>query len=183
MRKLLVFIFSLAIIPSLWMACNNSKTYAELLQDEQDAISELIADSGFTVINYNDYLRDRKLGPKDFVKLPNGLYMNVIDSGNGERFDTSAVVLWRYQSFRNLFDTTTYVGNWYSATPYEFQYGQTASSTNGYVEGFATPLSFVGNKAKVSLIIPSSLNTYTIMNNVVPYYYYCVKYEKNIYGY
>jgi hypothetical protein len=107
--------------------------------------------------------------------------MNVIDSGNGERIDSFSTVLFRYRTIRNLFDTVTYAGNWFGQAPSEFMYGLTPTSSNGYVEGLATPLNFVGNNAKVKLIIPSALNTYSIMQNVVPYYYYCVKYEKNIY--
>ncbi|MCL1942091.1 MAG: DUF4827 domain-containing protein [Candidatus Azobacteroides sp.] len=178
MRKILIFIFSLVVIPALWLACKNSKTYAELLKDEQNAISKLIADSGFVVLNYRDYPKDRLFEPNEFVKLPNGLYLNVIDSGNGERIDSFSTVLLRYRSSRNLFDTLSVPGNWNSLSPMEFTYGLTASSTSGYVEGIATPLSYVGNYAKVKLIIPSSLNSYSIMQSVVPYYYYCVKYQK-----
>lgn len=149
-----------------------------MLKDEQKAISKFISDSGFVVLT--EYPKDKVFQSNEFLKLPNGLYMNVIDSGK-EKIDSFSVVLYRYKSFRSLFDTITYAGNWYDYSPSEFVYGPAPSSSNGQIEGLATPLSFVGNQAKVKLIIPSALNSYSIMNSVTPYYYDCIKYEKSIY--
>lgn len=180
MKKLLIFIAAVILLPNLWFACNDSKTYAELLEDEQKAIGRLIADSNFTVL----YSFPEKFGSKDYVKLPNGLYMNVIDFGNkDEKIDSGKVVLYRYRSYRNLFDTITYTGNINNADPSSFIFGLTPTSSNGYIEGLATPLSFVGNGAKVNLIIPSALNSYSIMQNVTPYYFQNVSYQESMYEY
>ena len=180
MRNLLFFVFGCILFSSVWTSCNNSKTYAELLKDEQNAISKFINDSNFTVLY--SYPKDSIFLPNEFVKLPNGLYMNVIDRGNGSKIDSGQNVLMRVKYYRNLFDTTTYhSSNWSSGDPSQFVFGQ-ASSSNNYVEGFATPLIFVRGNAKVRLIIPSSLNDYTTVQNVTPYYYY-VQYSENVMGY
>jgi len=150
-----------------------------MLKDEQNTIAKFITDSGFKILN--KYPESKVFAPNEFLRLPNGLYMNVIDSGNGEKIDSFKMVMYRFKSFHALSDTVDYTGNWDATYPYEFVYGLTPTSSNGYIEGFATPLHFIGNGGKVSLIIPSSLNSYSAMNSVTPYYYYCVKYEKSIY--
>ncbi|MCD7973531.1 MAG: DUF4827 domain-containing protein [Candidatus Azobacteroides sp.] len=175
MKQLLAYIFAVLFLPAIWFSCNNSKTYAQLLEDEQNAINKLITDSGFKILY--SYPANKVFAENEFVKLPNGLYMNVIDSGNGTRVDSGKVVLYRIKYYRSLFDTTTYSG--YSVDPYSFIYGQGTTSSNSYSEGLATPLSFVGQNSKVRLIVPSSINTYTISQNVVPYYYY-VTYPENV---
>ncbi|MDR2474641.1 MAG: DUF4827 domain-containing protein [Bacteroidales bacterium] len=172
MRKLLLFFFALILLPGVWVACNNTKTYAELLKDEQDAIDRFIRDSGFVV--YNHYLET--FGEKDFVKLPNGLYLNVVEPGNPQPVDSGKVVLYRIKYAVNLFQpAVAYAGNWHSGLPNQFIYGRSSW------EGISTPLKYVGENTVIRIIVPSSLNISEIMETVTPYYYY-LKYTENVMG-
>ena len=74
MKKLTLFFLSLLACGLAFQACDNTKTYAEMLEDEKDAIKAFIRDSSITVIsqtefyrndsttdvNKNEYVQDRK---------------------------------------------------------------------------------------------------------------------------
>ena len=51
MKKLVFLFLSLLIAGSLFQACDDSKTYAEMLEDEKNAVSQFIKDSAIHVIS------------------------------------------------------------------------------------------------------------------------------------
>ena len=58
MKKLVFLFLSLLTAGSLFQACDNSKTYAEMLEDEKDAIKAFIRDSSITVISQTEFYRN-----------------------------------------------------------------------------------------------------------------------------
>ena len=50
MKKLVFLFLSLLTAGSLFQACDNSKTYAEMLEDEKNAVNNFIKDNDIRVI-------------------------------------------------------------------------------------------------------------------------------------
>lgn len=71
-------------------SCNNSKTYAEMKEEEADAVERfksLLADSiGATFISEDRFIaQDSTTGENEFVLLDeSGIYMNIMAQGNGK---------------------------------------------------------------------------------------------------
>ena len=58
MKKLTLFFLSLLACGLAFQACDNTKTYAEMLEDEKDAIKAFIRDSSITVISQTEFYRN-----------------------------------------------------------------------------------------------------------------------------
>ena len=55
MKKLVFLFLSLLTAGSLFQACDDSKTYAEMLEDEKNAVSQFIKDSAIHVISVEEF--------------------------------------------------------------------------------------------------------------------------------
>ena len=55
MKKLTLFFFALLAVCLAFQACDNSKTYAEMLEEEKDAIKAFIKDSSIVVISQSEF--------------------------------------------------------------------------------------------------------------------------------
>jgi hypothetical protein len=132
---------------------------------QERAINKLIAEKGFEVLQ--DYPDDGVFDENQFVKLDNGIYLNVIDSGNGNRAVVGkTTVLIRFK----VTDITVEEDNSIDffdngAVPLEFLYGNAAyivamsgTAYNNYYAYFSTGiesiLQYVGENAVVKAIIP-----------------------------
>lgn len=58
MKKLVFLFLSLLTAGSLFQACDNSKTYAEMLEDEKNAVNKFIKDNDIRVISLEEFERD-----------------------------------------------------------------------------------------------------------------------------
>lgn len=173
------------------MSCDKTKSYTEHLKDERKAIDRLIDREGFKIIK--NYPSDGVFKENEFVKLDNGVYLNVIDSGNGERAVLGKTkVICRFEANGFIDSDTTYlmVNNLtygqpkYLGYPTEFIFGYNAYSgeERGYdpdifvCEGLASGLYHVGDGAVVRLIVPfKRMNNY-FLKNYIPVYFSKVKY-------
>ena len=97
MKKLTLFFFALLAVCLAFQACDNSKTYAEMLEEEKDAIKAFIKDSSIVVISQSEfYAQDSTtdVSRNEYVQLASGVYMQIVDKGstnhtylNGEMMD------------------------------------------------------------------------------------------------
>ena len=55
MKKILPFIFALMAVSAIFCACDETKTYAEKMEEEDDAIEAFIRDSSITVISQSEF--------------------------------------------------------------------------------------------------------------------------------
>lgn len=167
-------------------ACSNSmRSYTEMVKDQQKVIDQWIDSKGFEIIK--EYPADGVFKPNQFVLLKNGLYINVIDSGNGNRpklNKTNILARLKFE-FKQNRDTTTQSGNNFQAGtwPIEFKYGTYASLDNNTFndfmgQGLAYPLEYVGDSAKVQLIVPFSMANpnSTFAKSGIPVYHSVVRY-------
>ncbi|MDR3309057.1 MAG: DUF4827 domain-containing protein [Tannerella sp.] len=147
------------------VSCNDTPTYEELKSAEQVIIKRIIAERGIEVLS--EYPTDGVFGKNQFVELSSGIYMNVIDSGNGVHAQYNATtVLMRVCGYVYDADPPYYFNSFgNTGYPFEFKYGlaysvvseHQASGDNYYLcfgMGLESALQYVGDSAWVKLIVP-----------------------------
>lgn len=77
----LIYVFTLGL-----QSCNNGKTYAEMKEEEADAINKFILENDIKVISEKEFMEnDTVTGENEFVLFDNsGVYMNIQYRGDGE---------------------------------------------------------------------------------------------------
>lgn len=89
------FYFSLCWQPEVYsQACDDSKTYAEMLEDEKNAVNKFIKDKGIRIISQDEFEKNdtvTNLERNEYVALSDGVYMQIVDRGSAEnKTDTFA---------------------------------------------------------------------------------------------
>ena len=200
MKKLTLFFLSLLAFGLGFQACDNSKTYAEMLEEEKDAIKAFIKDSSIVVISQSEfYAQDSTtdVSRNEYVQLASGVYMQIVDKGSTNPADTvkpNDLILVRFeeQGLIAVGGVKSYITNMNSPTVVdEFRYSVTSSSiaglfTQGYMliyhgssvpAGWLVALNYIRNGAHVKLIVPSKMGHQTAMQYVYPYFYDIRKYQ------
>lgn len=99
MKKLLFLFLSLFALGSIFQACDDSKTYAEMLEDEKNAVNKFISDSAIHIISQEVFEKqDSTTAVKgvngasydEFVAFSNGVYMQIVDRGVEDEADVFA---------------------------------------------------------------------------------------------
>lgn len=207
MKKLLLFFISLLAVGSFFQACEDSKTYAEMLDEEKDAVNAFIKKHGITIIsesefNAKGYTTD--IAKNEYVVFTgNGVYMQIVDKGVAEdtirnndivavRFvetdikedDTTCfnVVLPGFENRPDLYtypDVFRYVDNGYTVAGVFTEGSMYAKYTTTDVPpGWLLALKYVTNYAHVRMIIPSKMGHQTASQYVNPYFYDIRKFQK-----
>ncbi|MCL3852124.1 MULTISPECIES: DUF4827 family protein [Parabacteroides] len=163
------YILMIMCVALLVASCDKTKSYTERLKDERKAIDRLIDHEGFKILK--NYPSDGVFKENEFVKLDNDVYLNVIDSGNGERAVLGKTkVFCRFEANGILDSDTAYLmvdnlspefnNRWGFPTEFIFGYNVSAAENRDYDpdlfvgEGLATGLYHVGDGAIVRLIVP-----------------------------
>lgn len=200
MKKLTFLFLTLMALCIGFQACDDTKTYAEMLEDEDRAIEAFVRDSNITVISQSQfYAQDSvtDITKNEFVQLASGVYMQILDKGVEDKADTvknNDIILVRFSEYDMLNKYTSYSNLDIVYTVDEFRYVVTSSSIAGIFTGgnymysssssvntavpagWLVPLEYVRNKAHVKLIVPSKMGGNVGMQNVIPYYY-DIKYQ------
>lgn len=163
--RIKIFLLITAISAIGISSCNNVPSYADLKREEKKAIDKLIAEEGFEILK--KYPADGVFGEKQFVVLDNGVYLNVVDSGNGRRAVEGRTTILMRCSVRLIFKTDTAAYSNFSNIdiPVEFMYGyasntiseQAASYSDVWLylsTGVESILKYVGENSVVKLIVP-----------------------------
>ena len=173
------FFLLLISILFIGISCDNGETMQEKLEKERKAIRSFIDQNDFEILD--TYPQNGVFKKNQFFRTNDGLYINVVDSGNGRRVMPNKDQV--QVRFDYLVDIRTNVKNKesgilhpdYNILPREFIYGNTSSynedTYNLACNGWAVPLSYVGENAIVSLIIPSSMAGYYDSQNFNPLFY------------
>ena len=92
------FYFVLILCAACLMgSCSKTKSYTDMLNDEKKAISRLIDSLDIEVLK--DFPDDSIFAENQFVKLDNGVYMNIIDRGEGRATLYSTKVMYRCEAY------------------------------------------------------------------------------------
>lgn len=197
MKKLVLLFLSLLAFSFAFQACDDSKTYAEMLEEEDDAIAAFIRDNDIQVISQTEFFNNDSttdVSKNEYVQLSSGVYMQIVDKGSDNLADTvknNDLILVRFMEY-SILDKDTSLSNLNSVeTVDEFKYTITSSSiaaifTQGYMysvygpsvpAGWLVPLPYVRDMAHIKLIVPSKMGHSTAMQYVYPYFYDIKKYQ------
>ncbi|MDO4755486.1 MAG: DUF4827 family protein [Parabacteroides sp.] len=147
-------------------SCGKTASYTDMLKAEEKAIERLRADSGYVFLD--EWPKDSIFKDNEFVKLENGVYLNIIDRGNSDRAVIGKTEI-QTRFVARLFMETSDLGTGvfdllgpHSAGthPIEFKYGYFNAGLYDYVynifisPGLASGLPFVGDTSFVKMIVP-----------------------------
>jgi len=180
MKKVALGIVWAILVSCIFSACSNTKSLQELLQEEQKAIDRFISENKLVILK--DYPSDGVFKPNEYYRTTDGLFFNVVDSGNGNRAQALNDVTVRFDYYQYVKDyasgdTTQWV--FPSVVPFSFVYGITAtysSSSTPVCQAWVIPLSYVGENAVLNMIIPSAIGSYLDNSNVSPIFYKNLRY-------
>ena len=189
------FAIVLLVCAALWAAsCSKTKSYTDYLNEEKDVIERLIDEKGFEILK--DFPADTVFKENQFVKLENGVYLNIIDRGTAERAVSGETKI-IYRCIVAYPKDSAYV---YQYSPYavyahsdgrSINYGPNSNGTDPYTmtfgdyyyggtytsEGIQTPLLYVGDRAKVKLIVPFKRGLSSDQSSYEPAYYEILQYK------
>jgi len=170
MKKMFYILVSLGITLTyiFTVSCNKVVTYEEKKAAEKRIIKRILAEKDIEVLEA--YPTSGVFGENQFVQLSSGIYLNIVDSGNGNRatFEgtNSTTVLVRARGEYYYSDTAVTFNTFLNTyPPFEFKYGYAYNTVeeNKYASniyyyffgvGFESILSFVGDSAIVKMLVP-----------------------------
>ena len=89
MKKINILLISVFLLSLTFQSCSNSKTYAEQKKDEKESIQRYIEKNNINVITLNQFLNQdttTNVANNEYVLFDeNGVYMQVINIGDGEQ--------------------------------------------------------------------------------------------------
>ena len=203
MKKIVICFLGIIFACIAFNACSDSVTYAELLEDEKEAINNFIFDNDINVITQKEF-QDAgcvtDVSKNEFVLTTSGVYMQIIDKGSevlGDTIRNNDMVIARYAEYRLEKDSAatlvmSNLGVAQIANPDIFRYQKSGTSVSGlfssgmmyYVyssqtvpQGWLIPFNYVRDGARVKLIVPSKMGHETAMSAVKAYYYDIHKFQ------
>lgn len=192
MRKILGLLGIIVFAAVSMSSCNDGKTYAEMMEEEKETISKFMSDSGF--VSIDQYPSNGVFAENEFLLFSDGLYMNVVDSGNGEKFKDGDIVTVRFTevNLSNQVIMSNMKSTAQGTNPDVFRYRVSGSSQSGTFiyendseyplmlqiyqstsvpSGWLVPLKYVRDGAFVKLIVPHKLGQSDAVYYVYPCYY------------
>ena len=109
MKKLAYILILLAVVLT---SCNDYETYGDKKEKERNAIAKFIADSSFTVITEEEFVKNgykTDLERREFVKLDkSGVYMQIVRQGCGDNVkeNETLTIDCRYTEYDIINDST-----------------------------------------------------------------------------
>lgn len=165
-------------------SCSESqRTYTEMLKDERKIIRKLIDSLDIKLLDR--YPENGVFADNEFFELPSGVYINVIDSGNGNRAVPGQIILSRFEfdhySGRSgsIYRSSDGFDQYYY--PLTFSYGASTAYDDDdlayyYGQGLVEPLNIVGDSSYVKLIIPFKAGGRAQQQGGDPVYYKKLRY-------
>ena len=122
MKKLVSLFIALLAIGGIFQSCDNSKTYAEMLEEERDAVNAFIKKNGINVISVEDFEKDTitDVSKNQYVGFTNGVYMQIVKRYDAAEynslqdapdFENNNLILARFVEVDILANDTTYASN------------------------------------------------------------------------
>lgn len=192
MKSRCLFLFVSLLIILLSSCSQDTYSYTDGLNDERVAINSFIKESGFVVLE--EYPEDGVFEENEFVRLDNGVYLHVFDSGDGmppvygSKVSSVAkgrvlypgvlgfpIELGDFGKFDGFLS-----GNSAIKWPLVFEYKEDMSYTENNIllgEGYVSALKYVGNGSSVSLIVPFIAGSQVQQNYLVPIYFEKVEFK------
>ncbi len=179
LRKFLTFAISAAFLLA-FSSCKDSKSYAELLNEETKAVNAFLADQNVILDIPADSIFE--YGPDaPFYRIdPDGnVFMQVIEPGDKEKVKNDAMVFFRFTSYNlNEYALTGSLGSGYgnsedvSMGSASFRFNNyTLTTSSQWGSGIQMPLNFLGFNSHVRLVIKSQFGLTSEISQVIPFLY------------
>lgn len=132
MKKLILLFIAALGVGAFFQACDDTKTYAEMLEEEKDAVNAFIKKHNIKAISPEEFERNdstTNLSQNEYVAFTNGVYMQIVDKGStnlADTFATNNLILTRFVEVDIQTGDTTIASN--VCNPYEIY--------NVYPDGF-----------------------------------------------
>ncbi|RRD58370.1 DUF4827 domain-containing protein [Tannerella forsythia] len=182
--KTKIFMAMLLLASVCLSSCDKDRiSYPKMKKEQKKAIEQFISSQGIEVLR--KYPANGVFGEKQFYLTDEGVYIHVVDSGNGQRAQfRKTEVLMRF-SGRNFFKKDTTSFNFFDnkSVPFEFTYGRAdmvlhqhkTDRKSAYYYYFSTSLEvalrYVGDRSTVRMIIPFEVGSEDQLNRGIPLYY------------
>lgn len=174
--KRISYLFFLIFLASLFASsCSNTKTYAELLKDEQSLIDGFIKRNNILVVS--TFPTDTpwvKNGRDVYALLPSGLYFHLINPGDSSTSKTYTdtlqlknIVVARYLQYTlaAVADTISNLSTIDYPYPPTFVYGDLTQSCKAFQEA---AYYMKRNDSEAKIIVPSKIGFNADMMSVTP---------------
>ena len=176
--KSLITIFASVMLVGAMASCNDGKTYAELLQDEDHYVNNFLADQ--EVINYIPEDTVFITGPDaPYYRLDDEgqLYMQVVDPGTpGNMVTDNELIYFRYTRYPLAYyaDGELQYGGGneddMGQSNTSFRYGNTSlQSSTQWGSGIQAPLAYLPVDCQVNLVVKSQFGFTKELAEVQPY--------------
>lgn len=188
MKKTGYIVLSLVALLVFGASCNKTKTYADLLKEENRAIDKFIAKNKLIILDALP--QNGEFKSNEFYRDPaTGVYYNIIDVGDTVNYNKIKVGDEVYVRFSGLKffsenDTTEYsnLDPIRSPFPEEFVYRGPVTMINkslysATTPGWAVPLGSVGHTGRVKMIIPFNMGSINDQMAYTPTYYESIQYR------
>lgn len=170
--KRISYLFLLVFLTSLLASsCSSTKTYAELLSEENALIKDYINRNNIMVVS--TFPTDTpwvKNGKSVYVLTSSGLYFHMVNPGNTANNDTIVLknmIVPRFKQYTlNVVSDT--INNWTTIDypyPSDFTYGDLTESCKAFHEAVSY---MKRNNTEAKLIVPASIGFSTELSSVTP---------------
>ena len=173
--------FAIAAIAVVSMqSCEKTRSYSELLNDENMAVNRFLADQWVIATIPADSVFE--VGPEaPYYQLDEdgNIYMQVLDAGSGEKVEEEDQVYFRFtrynlSNYKGDLNALYKEGNQEDLTqsPTSFRYGNyTLPSSSQWGSGIQLPLAFLPLNSHVNLVVKSQFGWTKEVSYVIPYLY------------
>lgn len=179
LRKILTFAICAAF---LWgfSSCKDSKSYAELLNEETKSVNSFLADQNVILDIPADSVFEYGFGAPFYRIDPDGnVFMQVIDPGETEKVKDDALVFFRFTRYNlNEYALTGELGTGSGNSENiglgsaSFRFNNfTLSTSSQWGNGLQMPLNFLGFNSRVRIVIKSQFGLSSEISQVIPYLY------------
>lgn len=179
LRKFLTFSICAAFLLA-FSSCKDSKSYAELLNDETKSVNSFLADQNVILDIPADSVFE--YGPDaPFYRIdPDGnVFMQVIEPGDKEKVKNDALVFFRFTRYNlNEYVLTGELGTGsgnsenIGAGSASFRFNNfTLTTSSQWGAGLQMPLNFLGLNSHVRLVVKSQFGVSNEIAQVIPFLY------------
>lgn len=179
LRKILTFAICAAF---LWgfSSCKDSKSYAELLNEETKSVNSFLADQNVILDIPADSVFEYGFDAPFYRIDPDGnVFMQVIDPGEAEKVKDDALVFFRFTRYNlNEYALTGELGTGSGNSENiglgsaSFRFNNfTLSTSSQWGAGLQMPLNFLGFNSRVRIVIKSQFGLSNEISQVIPYLY------------
>lgn len=177
--KIAFFVVAVLAVISL-QSCEKTRSYSELLNDENMAVNRFLADQWVIASIPADSVFE--VGPEaPYYQLDEdgNIYMQVLDAGSGEKVEEEDQVYFRFtrynlSNYKGDLNALYKEGNQEDMTQLatSFRYGNyTLPSSSQWGSGIQLPLAFLPLNSHVNLVIKSQFGWTKEVSYVIPYLY------------